>query len=88
MPDRKMNARIASYNDGFSARNILAIDIFRWNLRLGFAIAPRDMRDLRRQRRPRLRPPDLSARIRADIGLAPEAPSCHDLALQHLMRRW
>ena len=83
-----MNLRIASYNDGLNARNIVALDVFRWNLRLGFAIGPRELRDLRRQKRPRLRPPDLSARLRADIGLQPEAPSHHDLALQHLLRPW
>ena len=81
-----MSIRAASYTEGLSFRQILAFDIFRWNMRLGFAIAPRDMRDLRRRKRPRLRPPDVPSHLRRDIGLPPEPTSYHDLALHHLLR--
>lgn len=70
-------------------RRIVAFDVFRWNLRLGFAIAPRDMRDLNRRAREKLHPPNLSPRLREDIGLPPHAePSLHDVALNLMSRPW
>lgn len=66
-----MNARIASFGNDTDRRLILAFDVFRWTLRLGFAIAPRDMSDLRRRRRRWSRLPDIPPDLRADIGLPP-----------------
>lgn len=64
-----MNARIATYHQGLSFRQILALDIFRWNLKLGFAIAPRDMSDLRHRRRKQVRLSDVPSCLRDDVGL-------------------
>ncbi len=67
-----MNAQVASFRDGLSVRQIFAFDVFRWNLRLGFAIAPRDMSDMRKRRRRHTRLSEISPYLRADIGLPPE----------------
>ncbi|MBU1176148.1 MAG: hypothetical protein KKH72_12155 [Alphaproteobacteria bacterium] len=84
-----MSVRFASLEDGFSIRRIVAFDVFRWNLRLGFAISPRDMRDLRHARKRKMPPLQLSPRLREDIGLPrlPE-PSLHDVAVNMLSRPW
>jgi len=66
-----MSAQYASISDGLSFRRIVAIDVFSWNLRLGFAIAPRD-KNAARERRRRARPPSIPAYLRADLGFEPE----------------
>ena len=73
-----MNARIATV-DGFVVRKLFAFDVFRWNLRLGFTLSPRDMKEIRRRRRKRQRSPDLSNHIRKDIGLPPLEESHFDM---------
>lgn len=72
-----MNARVAAASDGLSLRRIVAFDFLRWNLKLGFAIARRDVGDMRRRRRRPTRLSDIPADLRADIGLPPE----EDIAL-------
>ena len=72
-PDMEMNARIASISAGAEHRTIFAFDVFRWNLRLGFAIAPRDISDLKKRRRRRsVRLSDVPPYLREDVGLPPE----------------
>jgi hypothetical protein len=83
-----MNAQAASMGEGLSLRRIVAFDVFGWNLKLGIAIAPRDVGDMRRRRRRPARLPDISPCLRADIGLPPEEDiSLSVITFQHLLRR-
>ena len=84
-----MNARLASFGDGIDRRLILAINVFRWNLRLGLAIAPREMAEPRRRRRRRTRLSEVPPYLRADIGLPPEEETIplHVYAFQRLLMR-
>ena len=80
-----MNARIASACDGLALRPLVAVDVFRWNLRFGIAVSRRDTK-LKRRRRPRtLRLSDVPERLREDIGLpTQEKMSLHDMAIRFL----
>ena len=80
-----MNARIATVYDGLSLRRIVAFDVFRWNLRLGIAIAPREVTVSQRRRRKRVRSADIPSNLRADVGLPPEDRShLVDLMIWHM----
>ncbi len=81
-----MNAQVASIREGLSFRQIIAFDVLRWNLRLGFAVAPRDIAREQLRRRKRVRRPAVPRYLREDVGLpleetiSPVAAAIHYLA--------
>jgi len=70
-----MNAQVASIREGLSFRQIVAFDVLRWNLRLGFAVAPRDIAREQLRRRKRVRQPAVPSYLCEDVGLPREEAS-------------
>ncbi len=58
--------------DDLSVRQIIAFDILRWSLRLGIAVAPRDISREQLRRRKRVRRPVIPSRLCEDVGLPRE----------------
>ena len=83
-----MNARIASVREGLSLRQIVAFDVFRWSVRFGLAVAPRDVGEVRRQRQRRRLRQAVPAYLREDVGLPPDdTSSVMDLAIRSFLTR-
>ncbi len=84
-----MNAQVASIRDGLSFRQIFAFDILRWNLRLGFAVAPRDVEAIREQRRLRRLRSVVPGYLHEDIGLPrEEVEPIIAMSIQSYFARW
>ena len=84
-----MNAQVASIRDGLSFRQIFAFDVFRWNLRLGFAVAPRDVEAIGEQRRLRRLRWSVPEYLHDDVGLPrDEVEPIIALAIQSYLTRW
>ena len=67
-----MTDQVATIRDDLSFRQIVAFSILRWNLKLGFAVAPRDISRDQLRRRKRVRRPTIPSRLCEDVGLPRE----------------
>ena len=84
-----MNAQVASIRDGLSFRQIFAFDIWRWNLRLGFAVAPRDVEAIRERRRLRKLRWSVPEYLHDDVGLPrAEVEPIIAMSIQSYFTRW
>lgn len=83
-----MHAQILSVRDGPSLRQIIAIDVLWWNLRVGLAVAPRDLDAARQQKRLRRLRQIVPHYLHEDVGLPPEElPSTVAEAMVHYLTR-
>jgi hypothetical protein len=83
-----MHAQVLSVRDGPSLRQIVAIDVLWWNLRVGLSVAPRDLDKARQHKRLRKLRLIVPRYLHKDVGLPPEEvpSSIADAIVHYLMR--